>query len=160
MAKFKKDTISETPELSTSSLPDIVFMLLFFFMVTTNMRKSTIMVQQRMPYATEVRKLENLALVSHINIGTPLPAYERLYGTSVRIQLNDKFADVEDIEQFIASEREKRSEHDQRLMTTALKIDEEVRMGTVSDVKQALRRAQALRISYMARIERGQMRFQ
>jgi len=151
MAKFKKDVAKETPELSTTSLPDIIFMLIFFFMVTTNIRKDTVMVQQRMPFATEVRKLENMALISYINIGQPLPAYERQFGTATRIQLNDKFAQIDEIEEFVASEREKRSEHDQKLMTTALKIDEEVRMGMVSDVKQALRRCQALRIAYMTR---------
>ena len=151
MAKFKKDTIKETPELSTTSLPDIIFMLIFFFMVTTNIRKDTVMVKQFMPHATEVRKLENTALISYINIGAPLQAYERVWGTATRIQLNDKFAEIDEIEEFIASEREKRSEHDQRLMTTALKIDEEVRMGMVTDVKQALRRCQALRIAYMTR---------
>ena len=151
MAKLKKDTIKETPSLATTSLPDIIFMLIFFFMVTTNMRKSEVMVQQRMPYASEVKKLENKALVSYINIGAPLKHYEKLHGTSTRIQLNDKFEEVDVIEQFIASEREKRSEQDQKLMTTALKVDEEVRMGMVNDVKQALRRCGALRIMYMSR---------
>jgi len=151
MAKFKKDTEKEIPQLTSTSLSDIVFMLLFFFMVTTNMRKETPMVQQRFPMASEVRKLENRALVSYINIGAPLPAYQRLYGSSTRIQLNDKFAEPDDIQDFIASEREKRSEADQRLMTTALKIDEEVRMGMVADVKNALRRSGALRIAYMTR---------
>ena len=151
MAKFKKDSVGETPELATTSLPDIIFMLIFFFMVTTNMRKATVMVQQRMPFASEVKKLENRALVSYINIGTPLKAYERLYGTATRVQLNDKFAQVDEIQEFVASEREKRSEQDQRLMTTALKIDEEVRMGMVTDVKQTLRKCNALKIAYMTK---------
>jgi biopolymer transport protein ExbD len=151
MAKFRKDTISETPELATTSLPDIIFMLIFFFMVTTSMRKSTVLVQQRMPNATEVKKLENKSLVSYINIGAPRPEQQSLLGTATRIQLNDKFAAVDEIQEFIASEREKRSENDQKLMTTALKIDEEVRMGMVTDVKQTLRRCGALRISYTAR---------
>ena len=149
MAKFKKDTNKELPGLASTSLSDIVFMLLFFFMVTTSMRKATVMVQNRLPSATEVRQLENKSLVSYINIGAPLNV--RTYGTYTRIQLNDAFAEVDAIEEFIASEREMRSEQDQRLMTTALKIDENVRMGLVSDVKQALRRCGALRIMYMTR---------
>ena len=151
MAKFKKDTISETPELATTSLPDIIFMLIFFFMVTTSMRKATVMVEQRFPFATEVKKLENKALVSYINIGAPKKAHEKTYGTATRVQLNDKLLSVDEIQDFIASERERRSEHDQKLMTTALKIDEEVKMGMVTDVKQALRRCGALRIAYMSR---------
>lgn len=148
MAKFKKDSIKETPELSTTSLPDIIFMLIFFFMVTTSMRKATVMVQQKMPMATEVKKLENKSLISYINIGAPLKSYQALYGTSTRIQLNDKFATVDEIQEFIASEREKRSEQDQKMMTTALKIDENVKMGLVTDVKQTLRKVGALKISY------------
>jgi len=152
MAKFKKETSKEIPQLASTSLSDIVFMLLFFFMVVTNMRKETPMVQQRFPMASEVRKLENRALVSYINIGVPIPSRQGMYGTGTRIQLNDKYADVDDIQDFIASEREMRSEADQRLMTTALKIDEEVRMGTVTDVKNALRRCGAYRIAYMTRV--------
>ena len=151
MPKFKKDTISATPELATTSLPDIIFMLIFFFMVTTSMRKSTVLVQQKMPDATEVKKLENKALVSYINIGAPVPSQEKTWGTATRIQLNDKFETVENIRDFIASERERRTENEQKLMTTALKIDHEVRMGLVTDVKQALRECGALRIAYMAK---------
>ena len=157
MAKFKKDTVSETPEIATTSLPDIIFMLIFFFMVTTNMRKATLMVNTKVPIATEIKKLENRALVSYINIGAPLRTHETLYGTATRVQLNDKFAEIDEIQEFIASEREKRSEADQRLMTTALKIDENVRMGTVVDVKQTLRMVGALRIVYMS--NRGNMIF-
>jgi biopolymer transport protein ExbD len=152
MAKFKKDTVSETPELATTSLPDIIFMLIFFFMVTTSMRKATVMVEQKFPLASEVKKLENKALVSYINIGAPNKSNEKVYGTATRIQLNDKIVDDTDlIRDFMASERERRSEQDQKLMTTALKIDEEVKMGLVTDVKQTLRRCGALRIAYMSR---------
>ena len=151
MAKFKKETNKEIPSMASTSLSDIVFMLLFFFMVTTSMRKATSMVQQRFPYATEVKVMENKSLISYINIGVPLPAQQRLYGTATRVQLNDKFAEVDEIQEFIASEREARSEADQRLMTTGLKIDEEVRMGLVTDVKQTLRRCGALKIAYMTR---------
>jgi len=151
MAKFKKDTVDETPEIATTSLPDIIFMLIFFFMVTTNMRKATSMVKQDFPKATEVKKLENRSLVSFINIGIPLLVHQKLYGNMTRVQLNDKFSDVDEIQEFIASEREMRSEADQRLMTTALKIDEDVRMGLVTDVKQTLRRCGALKIMYMTK---------
>ena len=151
MAKFKKETNKEIPQMASTSLSDIVFMLLFFFMVTTSMRKATSMVQHRFPHATEVKVLENKALISYINIGSPLPSHQKLFGTATRIQLNDKFAEVDEILDFIASEREMRSESDQRLMTTALKIDEDVRMGTVTDVKQTLRRCGALKIAYMTR---------
>ena len=149
MAKFKKETSKELPQMASTSLSDIVFMLLFFFMVTTSMRKATVMVEQKMPIVTETKLLENRSLVSYINIGKPLN--ERMYGNRTRIQLNDSFADVADIEAFISSEREMRDEWERNKMTTALKIDENVLMGLVSDVKQALRKCEALKIMYMTR---------
>lgn len=139
------------PAISTSSLPDIVFMLLFFFMVSTTMREVTINVKQQLPGATEVRKLEKKSLVSYVYIGQPRTAFQRLYGTEPRVQLNDAFATPDDIFQFIASEREARSEQDVPFMTVSLKVDEDTRMGIVTDVKQALRKANALKINYSTR---------
>ena len=148
MAKFQRKDKDKRPGISTASLPDIVFMLLFFFMVSTTMREVTINVMQRLPSATEVRKLERKSLVSYIYIGKPRPAFQRLLGTEPRIQLNDQFATTDDIFAFIASEREARDEAEIPFMRTSLKVDNEVRMGIVDDVKQALRRANALNINY------------
>ena len=78
MAKFKKDSKKETPAISTASLPDIVFMLLFFFMVSTTMREVTLMVQNNMPLATQIAKLEKKSLVSNIYVGKPTSQYQRL----------------------------------------------------------------------------------
>lgn len=139
------------PAISTASLPDVVFMLLFFFMVSTTMREVTINVRQKLPTATEVRKLEKKSLVSFIYIGQPRSAFQALFGTEPRIQLNDAFATPDDIFQFIASEREALSEQDVPFMTVSLKVDEETKMGIVTDVKQALRKANALKINYSTR---------
>ena len=101
MSKFRKDSKKDTPGISTASLPDIVFMLLFFFMVTTVMRETTIMVKQSLPQATEIQKLEKKSLVSYIYIGSPVERMQGTYGTKARIQLNDAFATVDDIPQYI-----------------------------------------------------------
>jgi biopolymer transport protein ExbD len=154
MAKYRKGMSKETPMMVSTSLSDMIFMLLFFFMATTSMRKATVIVRSKVPIASEVKKLENKALVSYINIGAPLSS---MLGTATRVQLNDKFSDIDEIQEFIASERERRSEADQKMMTTALRIDENVRMGTVTDVKQTLRKCGALKIAYMS--NKGQMIF-
>lgn len=152
MAKFARKDKGGTPEISTASLPDIIFMLLFFFMVTTVMRESTLLIKKpKLPEATEIKKLEKKSLVSYIFIGVPGPNYQKLYGTESIIQLNDAFKKKDDIQDFIASEREKLSEFDRPLMTTSLKVDEETEMGIVTDVKQELRKAQALKINYSTR---------
>jgi hypothetical protein len=98
--------------------------------------------------ATEVTKLERKSLVSYIYIGQPRAGLQAMLGTEPRIQLNDQFATTDDIFAFIASEREARDEAEIPYMRTSLKVDNEVRMGIVDDVKQALRRANALNINY------------
>ncbi len=149
MARFKKEKSGDLPAISTASMPDIIFMLLFFFMVTTTMREVTLKVRNKMPEATEVQKLEKKALVSFIYIGPPTQS--KLYGTESRIQLNDSFRTVADIAEFIYMEREARVEADRPLLTTSLKVDSEVKMGVVTDVKQELRKVGAFKINYSTR---------
>ena len=151
MSKFRKDSKKDTPGISTASLPDIVFMLLFFFMVTTVMRETTIMVQQSLPQASEIQKLEKKSLVSYIYIGSPVARMQGTYGTKARIQLNDAFATVDDIPQYITSERSARDEKEVPFMTASIKADQNTKMGIVTDVKQELRKANALKINYSTR---------
>ena len=151
MSKFRKDSKKDTPGISTASLPDIVFMLLFFFMVTTVMRETAIMVQQSLPQATEIQKLEKKSLVSYIYIGSPVERMRDTYGTKARIQLNDAFATVDDIPQYITAERTARDEKEVPFMTTSIKADQNTKMGIVTDVKQELRKANALKINYSTR---------
>ncbi|HON17844.1 MAG TPA: biopolymer transporter ExbD [Salinivirgaceae bacterium] len=151
MAKFGRERKKEVPAISTASLPDIVFMLLFFFMVSTSMRETELKIKVTVPQATEGTKLERKSLASNIYVGIPLRNYQNLFGTEPRIQLNDAFASVKEIQTYIASEREARSEAERPFMTTVLKIDQDVKMGIVTDIKQELRKANALKISYNSR---------
>ena len=151
MSKFKPGGKKEVPALSQGSLSDIVFMLLFFFMVTTSMRETENKVLIKIPEATEIAKLERKDLTSYINIGTPVKDLQRQYGTEPRIQLNDSFKTVKEIRDFIANERNATKESERPLMTVAIRADENVRMGIITDVKQELRRCSALKIMYTAR---------
>jgi len=148
MGKFRKESKKEVPPVSTSSLPDIVFMLLFFFMVSTTMKEVELKINVRVPSATEIKKLEKKSLVSYIYVGSPRTPYQKLFGTEPRIQLNDQFSKVSDIPDFIESERQKRNEKEVPLLTTSLKVDEETKMGIVTDIKEGLRRVSALKINY------------
>lgn len=148
MAKFVKTGGRSVKALNTSSLPDIVFMILFFFMAVTTMRETDVMVKVRIPEATEGKVLEKKSLASFIYIGEPLEAFQALYGTEPKIQLNDTFKEIGDIQDFIAQEREQLNEADKTRMIVVLKIDKDTKMGIVTDVKQALRRASALKIMY------------
>jgi len=151
MSKFRKSGEKEVPPISTASLPDIVFMLLFFFMVSTTMREVTYMVDITLPEATELSKLEKKSLVSYIYVGEPLQQYQSTFGVAPRIQLNDQFANVSDIQDYVIAEREARAEEERPHMITSLKVDENTTMGIVSDIKQELRKSAALHINYSSR---------
>jgi biopolymer transport protein ExbD len=151
MARFTGKKAKETPGLNMGSMSDIIFMLLFFFMVITTMRESSLYVKIQVPQGTETSKLEKKSLVSYINIGVPMDQYQSKYGKEPRIQLNDQIADVSDITQWVELERADRSPADRQYITTAIKADMAVKMGMVSDIKQELRQAGAFRIFYNAR---------
>ena len=151
MAKFSKKSKGEAPAVSTASLPDIIFMLLFFFMVSTTMKEVEYKVQIKVPEATEAKKIEDKSLVSYLYVGTPIKSLQSQWGTKPVIQLNDRIAQLKDIQQWVEEERSKRSESDIPKMTFSLKIDEETDMGIVTDIKQELRKAQALKINYSSR---------
>ena len=150
MAKFRKNEAKEVPAISTGSMPDIIFMSIFFFMVTTSMRETTLKVKVKLPEATEVQKLEKKSLVSYIYIGPPTKEYRGKLGTGSRIQLNEDFAEVDAIHEYIIQERENMQERDKPFMKVSLKMDQETQMGIVTDVKMALREAWALNINYSA----------
>ena len=151
MAKFKnREGKDEMPKINTSSMPDVIFMLLFFFMTVTSMRTTELLVQIDPPEASEIAKLDRKDVTSYIYIGPPTKALQAKLGTDSRIQLNDSFKSVTDIRDFVISEREKLTEADRAFMTVSFKVDRDVRMGVVSDIKQELRRSSALKIFYSA----------
>lgn len=147
MSKFKKKSDGATPAISTASLPDIVFMLLFFFMVATVMRENSLKIQNALPVANQVEKLDKKNPVSYIYMGKPSAGYEK-FGTEPRIQLNDQFAELSEVGAFIGAERAALREELIPFLTVALKVDKDANMGIVGDVKYELRKVNALKINY------------
>ena len=152
MSKFKKKKSGELPAISTASLPDIVFMLLFFFMVATVMRDSTLMVVNVLPAADQIQKLDKKDRVMYIYAGKPSSRYQDKYGSSAKIQLNDKFASVGEVGAFILAERAAKRQELQNVLTTSLKVDGDTKMGLITDIKQELRKVNALKINYTTRV--------
>ncbi len=151
MAVMKKKGGKEVGAISTASLPDVIFMILFFFMISTTMREMTAKVKFELPKATEVQKLEKKQLVSYILVGEPSTLELRAqFGTAPRIQLNDSYRELPEILDFVASERNNLNENDRAAMTISIRADRYVPMGIITDIKQELRRAEALKISYAA----------
>ena len=146
MSKFKKRK-KGIPAVNTAALPDIVFMLLFFFMVTTTMRETDLQIDTpALPSATEVKKLEHKSLVSTIYIGK---AKDPKYGIGYnKIQLNDKIASADQVPAFIINARTKVAENEIPFMTTSIKADKQSSVGTIIDIRLKLRDVNALKVSY------------
>ena len=136
----------EMPELNTSSLPDLIFTVLFFFMIVTHMRDVEKKVVYEVPAGTEVEKTDHKSAVVHIYIGKPLDGSSDAYC----IQLNNQLMTVGDIRQFIETERRHMSAEDQERLTVSIEADRDVPMSVINDVKQALRHSYALNVSYAA----------
>lgn len=148
MSKFTKKKDAGLPAVNTASLPDIVFMLLFFFMTVTVMKDSTLKVENTLPNASETKKLEKKDRVIYIYVGAPTSQYASQYGKEPKIQLNDKFADPSEVGDYILQERAKKAQELQNVLTTALKVDKNANMGLISDIKQELRKVNALKVNY------------
>lgn len=147
MAKFKK-RVKEVPAIQTSSLPDIVFMLIFFFMVATVIRQNSLLVRNVRPQATEVTKVAQKSLTEYLYMGTPTQG--DVYGDAPRLQLDDAFARVDEVQGFVERKRNETDPNLRSKITWSLKVDVDTRMGIVTEVKQELRKSEALKINYSA----------
>ena len=115
------------------------------------MREVSLKVEFKIPQGTELEKLEKKSLVTFIYVGKPTAEFRKKLGSESRIQLNDSYAEVDEIQAYVTNERSSMKEEDQPFMTVSLKIDQDTKMGIVTDIKQALRQAYALKINYSAR---------
>lgn len=147
---FFRRTRREVPMLNTASLPDLIFTVLFFFITVTHMRQVTLKVKYRVPEGTELTRLVKKSAVTHIYIGKPTDEMSRVVGNETCVQVNDKYADMDEVTDYVAGERNRMSPEDAQAMSVSVKADRETEMGVIADVRQALRRAGALRVNYSA----------
>ena len=152
MSKFKKKKSGDLPPVSTASLPDIVFMLLFFFMVATVMRDNDLKIENKLPSADQVEKLEKDRSM-FIYAGKPSAQYKN-FGTEARIQINDKFASLEHVQAAVQEARAALRPELQDRLVVALKVDEDTNAGLISDIKQKLREINALKIMYITNVKK------
>ncbi len=146
MAKFRKERGS-SPAIPTASLPDIIFILLFFFMVTTKLRESTLMVRNNLPKVTQIEKLAKKELIMHLYVGEPLDAAN--FGSEPRIQISDAFVPPTKVRELVTRKKFELEGNADNLQI-AMKVDKEVKMGLLIDVKQELREIDARKIAYPA----------
>ncbi len=141
------------PELNTSSLPDLVFAFLFFIMMVTTIREVTPKVSfSNLPTATELTKLEEKSLVTFIYVGKPNKEYREMYGSNSAIQLNDQVTqNPTAVYSYLKQSQSKIKDERRSLMQVSLKADKDTKMNIISQIKEELRRADALNLSYSAR---------
>ncbi len=163
MSMFRRHRRHDVPALNTASLPDLIFTVLFFFMIVTHMRQVTLKVQYQVPAGTELTKLTKKSAVTYIYIGARSEeqgARSKEQGARSKeqgarsgdsfIQMNDKLVSVDEIQDYVIAERNTMSPDDASAMTVSIKADRMVPVGIITDVKQSLRKANALRINYSA----------
>lgn len=135
--KFEKKRASTKQEIPTASMPDIVFMLLLFFMVTTTLREVDVLVQFKLPEAKAIEKIENKRLISYIWVGS-----------DGRIQLNDSIVKLEDIAKIMYQVRVEKPN-----VIVSMRVDKASEMGIVIDIQQKLREVDARRVNYSAMLK-------
>jgi biopolymer transport protein ExbD len=132
--KFEKKRAGAKQEIPTSSMPDIIFMLLLFFMVATTLREQEIFVKFTLPEGKAIEKIENKRLVSYVWVGE-----------NEIIQIDDNIVSVKSIKKIM---------YDKRVVLpnviVSLRIDKNSRMGLITDIQEQLREADARRINYSA----------
>jgi biopolymer transport protein ExbD len=147
MGHFEKKSAETKQEVPTSAMPDVVFMLLIFFMVTTVLRETTLQVNVSFTKAENIEKIEQKRLVSYIYIGPEKmgPGKEG----QTKVQIDD--AIVEDVQAIRKIMYDKLME--QPKLIVSLRVDRDAEMGLITDVKQELRKAGTLRINYSTKRE-------
>lgn len=148
--------LREVPMLNTASLPDLIFTVLFFFMIVTHMRTTTRKVQYTLPQGTELKRLAKKSAVTYIYIGRALP--ETPNTSEYRVQLNNKMATMDEVTDFVAEEKKRMNPDDQAKMTVSIKADRSTPMHIVNAVKRAVRAGGATRINYSAERESNKLK--
>jgi len=148
MSKFKFKKKTNTPEVSTASLPDIVFMLLFFFMTVTVMKNDSLKVVNELPNASQIKKLEKKDRIVTIYIGKPVAKFKETQGEQPKIQMEDRFVNLTELGSRVLEAINERPEPLRKYITISLKVDKKASMGLIDDVKEELRKINALKINY------------
>lgn len=140
----------DIPSLNMTSLPDLIFTVLFFFIIVTHMREVTLKVKYHVPEGTELTRQTKKSAITHIYIGPPADMLQHFAGKGTRIQINDRYVNMDEITDYMAEKLKHTAPEDREKITVVIKADRHTSMKTITGVKQALRKAGVFRISYSA----------
>ena len=145
------------PGLNTSALPDLIFTVLFFFMIVTHMRDVDLLVHYDLPQGTEVQKLAHKSATTYIYVGRQQnlkpqnsDLKSQVNKDTFFIQLNNRLATIADIRDYVEEERQRMNDEDRSRMVVCLKADRDVPMSIIAEIKKVLQQSFALRINYSA----------
>lgn len=173
--------LREVPMLNTASLPDLIFTVLFFFMIVTHMRTTTSKVKYALPQGTELKRLVKKSAVTYIYIGRDMPETTRETSSAVspntssavspntssassmdvsayKVQLNNRVGTIDEVASFVANEKKRMNPDDQVKMTVSIKADRSTPMYVINAVKRAVRAGGATRINYSAERESDKLK--
>ena len=140
----------DIPALNTASLPDLIFSILFFFMLVVHMRKTIVHVKYQVPMATELSRLYNNSNVQYIYIGLPVNNLGQVKGEKMVVQLNDNLTTIPEIKKYLIQLSAVLPPEQRRQLSVSIKADRHADMGTIMDLKQALREANVLNVNFTA----------
>lgn len=140
----------DIPALNTASLPDLIFSILFFFMLVVHMRKTTVHVKYQVPMATELSRLYNNSNVQYIYVGLPVNNLGQVKGEKMVVQLNDNLTTIPEIKKYLIQLSAALPPEQRRQLSVSIKADRHADMGTIMDLKQALREANVLNVNFTA----------
>jgi membrane protein len=144
----------EIPTLNTASLPDLIFSILFFFMLVVHMRKATVHVKYQVPMATEVSRMYNNSSIQHIYIGRPINKLGKVESNKMVVQLNDNITTIPEIKKYLIQLSAVLPPEQRKQLSVSIKADRHADMGMIMDLKQALREANVLNINFTATMSR------
>lgn len=154
MSRFRQTEKRSVPGLNTASLPDLIFTILFFFMIVTNMRTVAVMTQFDIPKASELQKLEEKKLLIYIFVGHRFDG-EAQINSNWDIQLDSDFVTIDNLPALLEEKKQQIALENQDKLTVVMKIDKDAPMGIVNDIKQCLRKANLLTIHYAVNSKRS-----
>lgn len=148
--KFKREANKSTPAVSTAALPDIVFMLLFFFMVAASIRPSDYQqfIELEQAKTSSVTDIAKKDMIAYLYLG--IPKNKSQYPQDFLLLLNDKPAQLSEIRGWISDEMSSRNYNDLEKfgLMTQMTIDRRAKVGYVQAIKEQLSYATAFNVSY------------
>ena len=147
MLQLKRNRPAKLPAVSTASLPDIVFILLFFFMTVTTIKNQNLLVQNTLPFANETEKLNKKDRIIEIFVGQSKQV-SSIGTTAVQVQIEDRLVELHEISHQAIIALNKIPEHLRKVTIVSIKADHKVKMGVIEDIKKELRNVNLLKINY------------